>query len=183
MTNKISILINITTNFMMLGVIWFIQLVHLPLFSYVAGSHFSQYISIEAKRTLVLIALPMILELAATLYLLLRKSPAFNALSLKFSSILVAVIWGVAILAVLPSYGVLGEGFHTVPHNLLQLFMFVLATCWTAKAVIAIMLVSQSASYVKPAKSDAAPEEPKESTSSEEAKPSESADSSETTSA
>jgi hypothetical protein len=61
------LLVNAATTFFMVGVIWFVQIVHYPLFSSVGEAAFSEYERHHARRTGWVVAVPMLLELGTAI--------------------------------------------------------------------------------------------------------------------
>ena len=60
----------------MTGVIWFVQVVHYPLFDRVYGEGFSVYAASHGRLTTWVVALPMLIELLTGAILLFWRRPA-----------------------------------------------------------------------------------------------------------
>jgi len=61
------LLVNAAATLFMVGVIWFVQIVHYPLFALVGEAAFSEYERHHARRTGWVVAIPMLLELGASM--------------------------------------------------------------------------------------------------------------------
>ncbi len=60
----------VASTLTMFGVIWFVQVVHYPLFARVGADGFAHYASLHATRTTWVVAPPMLVELATSVALL-----------------------------------------------------------------------------------------------------------------
>src|SRR4051812_9608132 len=70
------------STLLMVGIIWFVQVVHYPLMASVGPAQFCNYSRLNQSRTTVVIALPMLIEAITAICLLfwtpaLRTSPIF----------------------------------------------------------------------------------------------------------
>lgn len=62
----------------MAGLIWFVQLVHYPAYRYVGGAEFRRYQTHHQRATSWVVGPPMLVELAAAGWLLLRPAAGFH---------------------------------------------------------------------------------------------------------
>lgn len=69
-------LIQILTTSMMTGIIWFVQVVHYPLFTKIPAAGFTGYERAHTVRTGWVVAPLMLLELGTAIYLLIPLGPA-----------------------------------------------------------------------------------------------------------
>ena len=67
----IAVIFNLVVSSFMVGLIWLIQLVSYPLFSYVNVRDFQKYHSLHVKKITPLVALAMIFEAGIALILLI----------------------------------------------------------------------------------------------------------------
>ena len=76
----------------MTGLIWFVQIVHYPLFAAVGESEFKAYANAHRHLTTTVVVLPMIIELATSIFLVaLAHGPLLPLL--WFNLILIVIIW------------------------------------------------------------------------------------------
>ena len=95
----------------MLGVIWIVQIIHYPLFLMVGKDAFVAYELEHVNKTALVIAIPMLLELATYLALLyfnvsLRKNPLFLG-----TGFLLFIIWVTTFFVSVPLHNQLSIGF------------------------------------------------------------------------
>jgi hypothetical protein len=124
----------------MAGVIWFVQVVHYPLYDRVGKAEFAAYEQQHTRRTGWVVMGPMLLE--AGLAAVLAWSPggwqAWCGLAL------LALIWLSTFLGQVPNHDLLERGFDQAAHRRLVLGNWVRTVGWTARGVLAIvMLASQ----------------------------------------
>jgi hypothetical protein len=72
---RFVLLANVASTLMLVGLIWFVQVVHYPQFARVGTERFTQYQSGHVRLTTWVVALPMLIE-AVTSVALVRKPPA-----------------------------------------------------------------------------------------------------------
>ncbi len=114
-------LLNVLATFFMTGLIWFVQLVHYPLFAAVGQSSFVNYEVQHNNLTTYVVIVPMFIELI-TAVMLIWQRPSFMPLWLAWLGLaLVGVIWFSTAFLQVPAHSVLTLGFNELAHrNLLQ---------------------------------------------------------------
>ncbi len=104
---KALLLIQFTATALMTGIIWFVQIVHYPLFGRIPSDGFTRYEQAHTVRTGWVVAPLMILELATAAALPLLGAPlAFTHTYLATLGSL-ALIWGSTFLIQVPLHGLL----------------------------------------------------------------------------
>jgi hypothetical protein len=88
----IAVIFNLVVSSFMVGLIWLIQLVSYPLFSYVNVRDFQKYHSLHVKKITPLVALAMIFEAGIALILLIFI-PEISVGLLVINTSLVCLIW------------------------------------------------------------------------------------------
>jgi hypothetical protein len=74
--------LHLTATLLMVGIIWFVQIVHYPLMTYVDQERFLEYSIVNQARTSRVVVVPMLVELASAIALTMspfggKSSPAF----------------------------------------------------------------------------------------------------------
>ena len=89
------LLVDLAATLLMTGIIWFVQVVHYPLFAAVGPSAIAQYEVVHATRTGWVVAPIMVAELLASVALLFSAyRPASMSVSAAAAGVaLVAIIW------------------------------------------------------------------------------------------
>jgi hypothetical protein len=118
----------------MAGVIWFVQLVHYPLFHRAEPDSFPSFAIEHARRTGWVVAAPMLLELGTGLTLLVAR-PAFLAPSALAAGLgLLAVVWLATLLLQIPCHRALQAGFRPETVSRLVLTNWIRTAGWTFRA-------------------------------------------------
>ena len=88
----IAVIFNLVVSSFMVGLIWLIQLVSYPLFSYVNVGDFQKYHSGHVKKITPIVALAMTFEASIALILLIF-TPSDSVGLLVINTLLVCLIW------------------------------------------------------------------------------------------
>ena len=128
---------------MMAGIIWFVQVVHYPLFAAVTGPHGSDYARANQARTSLVVLPPMLVEAAAAGWLAAWPPAGIGRGPAGAGAVLVGLLWLSTLAVQMPLHGRLaGEG-HTpgvvatlVRSNWLRTLL------WTARAILAAWMLA-----------------------------------------
>lgn len=132
---------NVASTLFLAGVIWFVQVVHYPLFASVGPSRFANYEIQHAGRTSWIVVPPMLIE-AATALLLIWVRPATLPLTTAFVGLaLVGLIWGSTFTLQVPLHARLSVGFEPALHRSLVATNWVRTIAWTARAWLCLALI------------------------------------------
>jgi hypothetical protein len=126
----------------MCGVIWFVQVVHYPLFGGVDGARAAGY-AIENQRRTSRVVLPfMIVELAAAVAITVWPPPLIGR-EVAFAGLaLVVVLWASTLIVQVPLHGRLARDGHA-PAVVAALVRtnWLRTIGWTARAILAVWMV------------------------------------------
>ena len=125
----------------MTGLIWFVQLVHYPLFSLAARHSFTDFALQHQRRTTWVVAPLMVVEAVAA-GLLLTRAP--GALTWAGAGLL-AIIWLSTAFLQVPQHRRLARGFDPAAARRLVGTNWLRTAAWTARAGIALALGTGSA--------------------------------------
>jgi hypothetical protein len=138
-----ALLLQLASTLFMVGLIWFVQVVHYPLFDLV-GPGFALYEQTHANRTGWVVTLPMCLELATAVWLVFMPSSTLPAWSRWLGLGLVAIVWASTALLQVPAHGRLSEGFDTAVHARLVATNWLRTFAWTARGALVLWWVALS---------------------------------------
>ncbi|MEZ4647789.1 MAG: hypothetical protein R3E97_03220 [Candidatus Eisenbacteria bacterium] len=145
-------ILHLAATLFMTGVIWFVQLVHYPLFTGVGASGFADYEREHSRRTSWVVVLPMLVELATGVYLAFTGSiggpagfltlgePQLRVLSWAAFGLLIA-IWTSTFLLQVPAHGILARGFDRSAHRRLVTTNWIRTVLWSARSVLLLWLL------------------------------------------
>lgn len=122
----------------MTGVIWFVQIVHYPLFSRIGQPGFPEYEREHVRRTGRVVAGPMLVELASAAAVVW----IVGGLLAWIGMVLVGVIWMSTWLWQVPAHRRLEARFDAAVHRQLTRTNWIRAAAWTARSVIALALAA-----------------------------------------
>ena len=125
----------------MIGVVWFVQIVHYPLFRKVSPRSFPDYEAENTLRMLFLIAVPAGIELLTAASLLFVRLEGITATQAWIGLALLAVIWGSTALYPARLHWLLLKGFDE--HLIRQLIAtnWVRTIAWTARGILAFQML------------------------------------------
>ena len=106
------LILHFSTCMFMTGLIWFVQVVHYPLFAIHDERSFSAYETSHIRRTGYVVVPVMILELLSAVLLLLQyNSDSVVASLFWLNAILLATIWALTFFVQVPQHNRLQQGF------------------------------------------------------------------------
>lgn len=135
--NDWLLLVHAAMTLFMVGVIWFVQIVHYPLFHRVGEAGFAEYERQHTRRTGYVLAVPMLVELATMVALAWRLGGG-----LAWSGLgLLMVIWLCTWRWQVPAHRRLEHGFDAATHRRLVRTNWVRTIAWSARGILALALL------------------------------------------
>lgn len=130
--------VHVVCGLLMAGLCLFVAVVHYPLFAEVARQSeagFVRYEQLHAKKTTLVVAPLMLLELAGVSGLAVMLGGGFDYLILG----MVMGVWGITFLINVPQHGRLAKGWDARVHRSLLVWHSVRTAVWVSKGVIGMM--------------------------------------------
>jgi hypothetical protein len=137
------LLTNTATSLYMTGLIWFVQVVHYPLFERVGEGGFAEYEAWHTRLTTCVVGPPMLLETATSFLLVLFIPKSDVAIWLWIGLALQAAIWLSTLLLQVPCHQKLAGGFNVEVHRRLVLSNWIRTALWTLRSGILLFLVAR----------------------------------------
>jgi hypothetical protein len=128
--------VHLAATLVMVGVIWFVQLVHYPLFAGVGAAGFAAYAREHARRTTWVVAPTMLVELATGVALVWRRPVALPAWGVWAGVALLALVWGSTFALQVPRHDELRDGFDGGAHRRLVRTNWLRTAAWTARGAL-----------------------------------------------
>jgi hypothetical protein len=133
---RLLLLIHAGATFAMVGLIWFVQVVHYPLFGRVGPESFPEYAQLHQRRTTLVVAPIMVAELATGLWLVIGP-PSFLPGWYPWAGLaLLALIWISTACIQVPLHGRLTADYDVQAHRSLVLTNWLRTLAWTARGVL-----------------------------------------------
>ena len=123
----------------MTGLIWFVQIVHYPLFAEVGRESFSRYHPAHTSRTGYVVIPFMVLEAATALAIVAFPGTAVPRVQAWVGLGLLGVVWASTFLIQVPLHRTLGSGFDAAAIRRLVGTNWVRTIAWTARGVLAVV--------------------------------------------
>ena len=126
--------LHLASTLFMTGVIWFVQIVHYPLFGGVGEADFAAYEGRHTWLTGLVVAPPMLIELATGAALVWRRPEGVPLQEVVIGLALLGVIWFSTYLLQIPRHTILSEGFDVAAHRELVLTNWLRTVAWSLRA-------------------------------------------------
>lgn len=135
------LLVHILSTLAMVGVIWMVQLVHYPLFSFVRIAEFAEFEAAHVARIQWIVVPLMLLELLSGAVLLTSPLPVAPRPEVALGLGLLLVAWGVTALYSVPAHAALSGGWDAEAHARLVATNWLRTLAWSARgALVAVWL-------------------------------------------
>jgi Na+/H+ antiporter NhaC len=128
------LLFNSACSLYMTGIIWFVQVVHYPLFERVGTPNFAIYANEHANRTTLIVAPAMLLELATSILLLIQRPPGVPAVMLWVLAAMNIGVFASTFFVQVPLHNELQKGFHAEAIRTLAASNWVRTLLWTLRS-------------------------------------------------
>ena len=130
------LLLQLLSTLPMVGLIWFVQIVHYPLFNQVGTKQFPSYHRIHQTRTTLVVAPLMITEAVTALALPWFPPPGIPISLPLLGLTLVILIWLSTALLQVPAHRQLAQKFNPQTHRHLVQTNWIRTTAWTLRALL-----------------------------------------------
>ncbi len=134
--------IHLVSTLFMTGVIWFVQIVHYPLFAQVGDAGFADYEADHTRLTGYVVMPPMVAELLSAAWLALTRPAGLPPAALWTGLALVVAIWLSTALLQVPQHARLASGFDPEAARTLVSTNWIRTLAWSARAALAVWLMS-----------------------------------------
>ena len=125
----------------MVGLIWFVQVVHYPLFGFVGVGEFVNYERAHTGLTTIVVGPPMLVELISGALILLLRPASWPLWAAVLGVVLLAVIWASTFFLQVPRHGELSAGFTDGAHRALLATNWIRTLAWTARGVLVLRVI------------------------------------------
>jgi uncharacterized membrane protein len=140
---KLILLTQVFATLFMVGLIWFVQIVHYPLYANVGRDHFSDYEALHNRMTTWVVGPAMLVELV-TAVMLVKYSPSASSMLAWMGVGLLVVIWISTAALSVPAHDVLTAGFSEGAYRKLVNTNWIRTVAWTARGVILMVITYRS---------------------------------------
>ena len=139
------LLLQAAATLAMVGLIWFVQVVHYPLFGQVGREGFSDYERAHQARTTLVVAPLMLVEAWTALSLLWLRPEGVGMAAAVTGVVLVGLLWLSTICWQVPAHSRLAVAFTRSVHRRLVNSNWVRTAGWTARGLLVCWMLSRVA--------------------------------------
>lgn len=136
------LLLNAAATLFMAGLIWFVQVVHYPLFARVGAAGFSDYSASHQRRTTLVVAPAMLLEAIAAAWLAVAIPTGVPAWMPWSALALLGAIWLSTAVLQIPLHHRLAAGCDPAAIRRLVGGNWFRTAAWSLRAVLAIAMLA-----------------------------------------
>ncbi len=140
---KTVLLIHVFSTIFMVGLIWFVQIVHYPLFANVGADQFKTYEELHQRWTTWVVGPAMLIELG-TAILLVKNPPAESATLAWVGLGLVIVIWLATGLLSVPAHNSLTIEYTTGAYRTLVSTNWIRTVAWTTRGILVLAIAHRA---------------------------------------
>ncbi|MCA9090875.1 MAG: hypothetical protein KDA90_19815 [Planctomycetaceae bacterium] len=133
-------LIHLASTLYMVGLIWFVQIVHYPLLAIVGRSEFLIYEQEHVKWTTWVVS-PMLFEFGTSLLLIWSRPRGIPAWTAWAGLSLLVMIWLSTVLIQVPCHRRLEQGYESEVHRRLVDSNWIRTICWSLRGALVIWMV------------------------------------------
>ena len=141
---SIALLTNAASTFYMVGLLWFVQRVHYPLFAEVGADAFPGYERAHVSRTGPVVGPPMLLELGSAGLMVFAPARGVPSAAVWLGLALLAVIWGSTALLQVPRHRELESGFGDRAHRRLVTSNWIRTIAWSLRGGLVLWMLFQA---------------------------------------
>ena len=134
---------HLAATLFMVGLIWFVQVVHYPLMAAVGEQQFVAYEDRHRTLTGVVVGPPMAVEGVATLLLFFAPPDGVGRTLPLVAGLVLAVVLGSTVLVQVPLHERLSRGFDAAAARRLVTTNWVRTIGWSTRGILAIVMLSR----------------------------------------
>lgn len=137
---KSLLLIHVFATVFMVGLIWFVQIVHYPLFASVGADGFRAYEEQHQRLTTWVVAPVMLVELSTSVWLW-KTAPPHLSVCCSAGLALLGLIWLTTAFLSVPAHNALSEGFSETAYRKLVATNWIRTIAWSIRGVLVLIMV------------------------------------------
>lgn len=133
------VLAHAAATLFMTGLIWFVQVVHYPLFAAVGAGPFPAYARAHQSLTTLVVAPTMLVEACAAAALVAFRPPALPGWIAWTGLVLLAAIWLSTFALQVPAHGRLSAGFDPETGRALVASNWIRTVAWSGRSALVLL--------------------------------------------
>ena len=138
---RFLLLAQLASTLFMTGVIWFVQVVHYPLFAKTGLTDFHVFEKAHTSLTTWVVAPPMLIELISALLLIWYRPAGISNVQCGIGLALLGVIWLSTLFLQIPCHELLSRDFDPVIHQKLVSTNWIRTVAWSLRALLVLYMI------------------------------------------
>jgi hypothetical protein len=138
---RVTLIINFAATWYMVGLIWFVQVVHYPLFSFAAKDNFVNFEQAHSSLTSLVVGPPMLVELITAILMVALAANSQKRMISGVALLLLVIVWCSTAFLQIPAHNKLGAGFDSGAHGTLVATNWIRTVSWSARGLILAYLM------------------------------------------
>lgn len=139
-----TLLLQSAATLTLVGLIWFVQIVHYPLFARVGDSQFVSYEVDHQRLTARVVAPLMLAEIAAATLLVWSRPPGVSRWPTWVGLVLIVTIWLLTVLVHVPQHTALALSFDARVQQDLVRDNWWRTGAWTARGLLVLFMLGEA---------------------------------------
>lgn len=141
---KILLIMQLFATVSLTGIIWIVQLVQYPFFSYIEKEKFSEYHAAYSFWVTPIVAPLMIVELLAAVLFLYYAPANIDYKLILFNLVLTLIVWASTLFIQVPLHNQLALSFDAAAHNSLVKGNWIRTFAWTLHSALVLFFTWKS---------------------------------------
>lgn len=141
---ELLLLLNATAVLALTGIIWFVQVVHYPLFAEVGEDSWDAYHREHSRRTTCVVIAPMTFDLVTSIALVLERPPQVEGWLAVAGALAAVATWAVTGALAVPAHRALGAGWDASLGRRLVRVNWLRTAAWTGHATLVLAMLAQA---------------------------------------
>jgi hypothetical protein len=137
---RLVFLLHFASTWFMVGLIWFVQIVHYPLFARTGTAEFPVYEQTHSAWTTWVVGPPMLVEGITALLLLWFRPAGISTLAIVIGLGLLGVLWLSTAFLQVPCHELLARGFDPVVHQRLVSTNWIRTLAWSLRGLLVLWM-------------------------------------------
>lgn len=135
-------LLHAASTWYMVGLIWFVQVVHYPLLAAVGSEQFSEYERRHVALTTWVVGPPMLIELSTAVSLLWMRPEAVELWQVWAGLLALLLIWASTMFLQVPCHDILSRSFDESAHRRLVRTNWLRTLAWSFRGFVVLLMQS-----------------------------------------
>ena len=135
-------LLQVAATLFMVGLIWFVQIVHYPLFEQVNAENFAKYEDGHRRLTIMVVMPVMLVEAGTAVLLVWLRPEGVSTFQVWLGLGLVLLIWLSTAYLQVPQHSILSRGFDPEAYRFLLKSNWLRTLAWSVRGILVLWMVA-----------------------------------------